>query len=169
MCKLKLIEACKLYKEQIMMFKKEMLENKDSFAGCVGLEEVETFEEWLNFNKRLEKKYGKNFTPSTVYLAVRSLDNIVVGILDLRYPLSEYLFNFGGNIGYSVRPSERGKGYASEMLRLILPICFKLGVNPVLLVCDKDNKASQKVILKNGGILENEVIENNNIIQRYWI
>ena len=45
-------------------------------------------------------------------------DNYVVGMIDFRHPLSDFLFNFGGNIGYSVRPSERQKGYASEMLKI---------------------------------------------------
>lgn len=76
-----------------------------------------------------------------MFLAVRSKDNFVVGIIDFRHPLSEFLLNFGGNIGYSIRPSERRKGYASEMLRLILIICRELGESKVLLTCDKENEA----------------------------
>lgn len=95
-------------------------------------------------------------------------------MIDFRHPLSDFLFNFGGNIGYSVRPSERQKGYASEMLRLVLPICRELGENRVLLACDKNNKASQKTIIKNEGVLEKEIIDTvglseSGIIQRYWI
>lgn len=67
----------------------------------------------------MKAKYKNGYVPSEVFLAVRRKDNIIVGIIDFRYPLSEFLLNFGGNIGYSIRPSERHKGYASEMLGLI--------------------------------------------------
>ena len=71
-------------------------------------------------------------------------------------------------------PSERRKGYAKEMLRLILIKCKELGADKVLLTCDKENIASAKTIISNGGILENEVkdevsLSKSGIIQRYWI
>ena len=70
--------------------------------------------------------------------------------------------------------SERQKGYASEMLKLVLPICRDFGESKVLLTCDKGNVASQRTIIKNGGMLENEIsdtvgLSKSGIIQRYWI
>lgn len=162
------------YAEQVMSYKEEMIQNKDSFDGCAGLEDVNTFEEWINFEERLKAKYKDGYVPSEVFLAVREKDLIVVGIIDFRHPLSDFLLKFGGSIGYSVRPSQRRKGYACEMLRLILRICCEFGESKVLLTCDKDNEISRKTIIKNGGVLENEVIDTvglskSGIIQRYWI
>lgn len=174
MCRLSLVRPSEEYAEQVMSYKKEMSQNGVSFDGCAGLEDVQSFEEWIDFETRLKAKYKDGYVPSELFLAVRKTDNLLVGMIDFRHPLSEFLLKFGGNIGYSIRPSERQKGYASEMLGLILPVCHEFGVNKVLLTCAKENEASRKTILKNGGVLENEItdtagLSKDGIIQRYWI
>lgn len=171
---LKLVNPTMEYKEQVMEYRKIFLENNESFDGCSGLEDCNTYEEWIDFDSRLSRKYGKTYAPSSVYLAIRLSDNKLVGIIDIRHSLSDFLYNYGGNIGYSVLPEERRKGYAKEMLKLAIEKCKEMNIKRVLLTCDKENIASAKTIQANGGVLENEVIDEVNlsesgIIQRYWI
>ncbi len=167
---LKLVRPTAEYAEQVMRLRAEMLANRDGFDGCAGLRKIASYEEWLDFGSR--SKPG--FPPSDVFLGVREEDNTVVGIIEFRRLVTPILQKYGGNIGYSVAPSERRKGYASKMLKLLLPICKELGESNVLLTCDPVNTASRKTIVKNGGVLENEVADElglteSGIIERYWI
>lgn len=108
-----------------------------------------------------------NYVPSTAYFLM--LDNRIVGAIDVRHRLNDNLLHVGGHIGYGIRPSERGKGYANRMLELGLEVCAQMGIHQVLLCCDASNTRSRQVILHNGGVLENEVEANGDIVQRYWI
>ena len=172
---LKLVSPTKEHEKQVMEYREEFFKNNETVLhGCAGLEEVNNYDEWIDFENRLSQKFGDSYVPSSIYLAIRLSDNKLVGIIDFRHSLTDFLFKYGGSIGYSVIPSERKKGYAKEMLKLVLEKCKEFGSEKVLLTCDKHNLASAKTIIHNGGILENEVNDDVNlstsgIIQRYWI
>ena len=95
----------------------------------------------------------------------------IIGACDIRHRLTDALRDFGGHIAYSVRPSERRKGYGTLMLTLALQKAMGLGIERVLITCATDNIASQRVILKNGGVLasESHSQQAGRVTQRYWI
>ena len=93
----------------------------------------------------------------------------IVGMINVRYDLTEEMYRYLGHIGYCVRKSERQKGYAAEMLRLALKEAKKIGLDRVLLTVDSDKTASIATMKKNGAVLENEVPYLGKLTQRYWI
>ncbi|WP_238885299.1 GNAT family N-acetyltransferase [Clostridium sp. YIM B02551] len=128
------------------------------------------YKEWLDKTYKYEKEETclKDFVPAHTYFLINE-NKRILGAINIRHRLNDYLLNYGGHIGYGIRPTERRKGYASVMLELALPIAKKLGINKALITCDKNNLGSAKTIIKNGGVLENEVKEDGEITQRYWI
>lgn len=166
-----LIRPSMEYNEEIMSLREELLAAKDAddFAGCCGLDEYETTAKWLEHLYALENGLTPQ-VPSTAYMAVRKADGRVVGLIDLRHHIDHpILGEWGGHIGYSVRPSERGKGYGREMLRLNLENCRMRGLARVLITCSRENTASEGVILANGGKFERETCVGSEVIKRYWI
>ncbi len=126
------------------------------------------FDYYLENLETNEPKDGR--VPDSVYFLLDVERDILLGAVNIRHCLNDYLLQFGGHIGDGIRPSERRKGYATEMIRLSLIECRKLGINRVLMVCDKTNVGSAKSIIKNGGVLENEIVDDNGKTQqRYWI
>jgi predicted acetyltransferase len=105
--------------------------------------------------------------PATFLVAI--VDGEVVGRISIRHSLNDFLHNFGGHIGYMVRPMHRRKGYATEMLRKSLVIARSLGIEKALVTCNDDNLGSITVIESQGGVLENIVDENGRALRRYWI
>lgn len=113
----------------------------------------DSYLEWLTevrLNSRPET-VNPTRVVSSPFFAVRKKDNKIIGMIDCRHYLNDFLKDFG-HIGYSVRPTERRKGYATEILRLVLEYAKEIGLREVNLSCIVDNIGSRKAIIKNGGI-----------------
>lgn len=121
-------------------------------------------------NLEIKEETPEGRVPDSTFFALDTDRNIFVGAVNIRHYLTEELLFTGGHIGDGVRPSERRKGVATKMIGLALDECRKLGIDRVLITCDKDNIGSAKSIINNGGVLENEVVnEDGELEQRYWI
>ncbi len=122
------------------------------------------------YRESLEVKEGRHgLVPDSTFFCVDEDRQKIVGAVNIRHRLNERLLRSGGHIGDGVRPSERGRGIATAMIALALEECRKLGIARVLMVCDKQNVASARSIVKNGGVLENEIRDGDEVLQRYWI
>lgn len=167
----KLIKLTKEYKNEFI----EMIDewkidqeinhtNKSPYA--IFKNSYDDFDYYLN---NLEVKKSDTLVPDSTFFLLDLDTNKLIGAVNIRHYLNEYLLKYGGHIGDGIRPSFRNKGYGTEMIHLALNECKQLGINRILMVCNKDNIASKKTIIKNGGIKENEVLEDGNIYERYWI
>lgn len=166
------------HKEQVIKFIEEVEQFEPNervrYSGFSSLEDYkENYEEWL---KKIEIYTKKEALPegrvmSDVFFSVRKSDNKIVGIINIRHDLNDYLYKYGGHIGYSIVPSERRKGYAYKQLLLGLEYCKTIDINRVLITCLDYNIGSSKTIEKAGGKLEN-IVKNedeNETLKRYWI
>ena len=174
MDEIKLIMPSLEYDEDIFKFRQELIEvnDVDSFAGCGSLRKCTNITEYLSILSKWMSvdTCPDGCVPSNSYIAVRVKDNRIVGIIDLRHHIEHPILGlWGGHIGYTVRPSERGKGIAKEMLRLNLENCRDRKMEKIMITCSSDNPASEKVIVSNGGIFEKQIIVDREHIKRYWI
>ena len=175
---IELVEPQRKYADDIWKFRQEIMEcdadNEDQFAGCLSLDKSKSAEEWIEICKL--RKSGETCNragtevPSHTYLAVRRSDDKIVGVIDLRHHINHpILGTWGGHCGYSVRPSERCRGYAREMLRLNIQKAKALGIPKLLITCDVRNEASEKTILANGGTYEKTIDVDGCRMKRYWV
>ena len=166
--KLKLVKASPEYRNQIT----EMLNEWNTTGEKIIPYAIRRlghadFEHYCN---NLEiKDTNDGLVPDSTFFCLDEERDIMVGAVNIRHYLNESLLLNGGHIGDGVRPSERRKGIATKMISLALEECRKLGINKVLMVCDKENIGSAKSIQNNGGVLENEIVVNGIAEQRYWI
>lgn len=170
-----LIIPTKNNKEELIKYKEEFFSNGEMIIhACSRWDKMDNYEEWL---KDLEshakfETITDNWTVHTNFLGVRESDNKIVGMIDIRHKLTnEYLQNYAGHIGYAVRPTERQRGYATQMLEQALKFCKnELKLDKVMISCAKENAGSRKTIINAGGVLEREyTAEDGENVQIYWI
>ena len=131
-----------------------------------------TAAEWLDYIDGIENISDTNWVRCRQFGLFQSGTNRLLGLLQIRLDLKGYLVEFGGHIGYCVRPCERRKGYAKEMLRRSLDLCRAEGLDSVLVTCMEENIGSAKTIESCGGIFEKTVYDHMNYkanMKRYWI
>ncbi len=162
------------YAEQIMAYRREFLETGDKPSGSGGLEKCESVEEWFQKVEKISRleTCPKQYATATQYIAVRESDNKLIGMIQLRHHIDHPdLSMHAGHIGYSIRPDERRKGYAKEMLRQCLEKARDRGLHWVMISCNDHNPGSEKTILANGGVFQREtfVPEENETVKVFWI
>ena len=171
MDKIILVKPDLSYADEIIKYKEESLAESPIINGSAGLDRFSSIEIWFEELKKrsCEDTVPEGLVPSSTYLGLREKDNYIVGMIDIRHYLNEYLTQVGGHIGYGVRKTERNKGYAKQMLKLALEKCKELKIKKVLITCNEDNIASEKVILSANAKLEDIRNVNGENKKRFWI
>lgn len=168
---IKLVVPSMELKKEALEYRKEHFDNHEMIIdGSELLDKIDSYEDWLlrvTNNSKMET-VESNWVLTDTFFAIRESDNKIIGIIDLRHELNDFLKDFG-NVGYSVRPSERRKGYATEMLRLILEYARKSGLKEIRLSVERNNLPSVRTILKNGGFLERSFEYEGSIADVYII
>ena len=161
MDQLMLLKPEKEYSEQISAYRQAFLDHGDPMEGTGTLYRMAEPQDWLTFVQSLShpSTVPENWDVTTQYICVRPYDNRLVGMILVRHTLNPYLALFGGHVEFSVLPEDRGKGYATWMLRSVLPYCREFGLDRVILSCDPGWAAGKRVIEKNGGVFLEKVYD----------
>jgi len=166
--KLRLVKASTQYRSQIT----EMLEEWYASGETIVPYAIRRldYHDFAYYCDNLEIKDARGgLVPDSTFFCLDEDRNRIVGAVNIRHYLNDALLLNGGHIGDGVRPSERRKGIATKMIALALTECKNMGMEKVLMVCNKDNTGSAKSIINNGGVLENEIEMDGVLEQRYWI
>lgn len=152
---LKLVRPTLEWKEAALQYRQEHFDNDETIInGSELLDKTESYEAWLQSvtDNTSPDTVNPNWVVTDTFFAVDERGKIV-GIIALRHTLNDFLKNFG-NCGYSVRPSRRRQGYATEMLRQVLEVAKRAGLKEVHISAERNNVASVRTIAKNGGVYE---------------
>ena len=170
---LKLIKLTEEYKDELIgMIEEWKADQEQNHTDCspwaIFRNDCHDFDYYL---EHLENKSTTSgWVPDSVFFLLDDERNRLLGAVNIRHYLTDALLKDGGHIGDGIRPSERRKGYATKMIHLALEECRKLGIDRVLMICNKDNIGSARSIIRNGGVLENEITgSDGSVLQRYWI
>jgi predicted acetyltransferase len=159
--------------DEIASYRAAFLSAGDSMDGTGSLRTIAIPAEWLASCRAAEHRETKpdNWVPSEQFVFLRQSDQKIVGMIQFRHEFNDFLRDFGGNIGYSVHPNERRKGYAKRMVAECLKVCRAFGLEQVLITCLVENEASRRTILACGGVYDKTVYcERDDVqLQRYWI
>ncbi len=161
--------------DQVLEYMQEHYDNGENTVHASALlDKMDSYIEWLKSLEKNSRKetVSKNWAVSTEFLGVRKRDEKIVGMISIRHELStDFLKNYAGHIGYGIRPTERKKGYVTQMLKLALDYCKnELNLDKVMISCDKENEGSRKTIVNAGGVLEKEyTTDEGEQMQIYWI
>jgi predicted acetyltransferase len=162
------------HSEEIVSYRNEYLNGGNIFNGAGGLEGYDDPVKWIEHCRsveNIETLPGPDWVPADQYMLVRANNGRILGMINIRHHLNDHLAKYGGHIGYSVRPSERNKGYAKMMVMMCIPRCRELGIKKMLVTCRADNEASRRTIRSAGGVLEGTIYyEVKDVtLERYWI
>ncbi|MGE1104959.1 GNAT family N-acetyltransferase [Bacillus wiedmannii] len=168
---MKLLKPTNEYSELIMEYREAFLHADEQPHGSSSLQNFDSLDKWFEkvSIQEVEENLQGNRVPSSQFLSFEKGE--LIGFVNIRHRLNQELLLESGHIGYSVHPNKRRQGYATKQLQLALDEAQKLGLQKVLITCDKVNIASAKTIQKVGGMLEDEVVSvhTGEIVQRYWI
>lgn len=158
---------------EIASYRAAFLNAGETIYGAGLLPEFDDPKDWLHHNRISEHKQTvpAGRVPSEQFVLLRESDRKIMGMITFRHEFNDFTREFGGNIGYSVHPNERGKGYAKRMLTECLSRCRAFGLDRVLITCRTDNEASRRTILSCGGVYEKTVYcaRDDVDLERYWI
>ncbi len=166
------VEPSLAYAEEISSYRQEMLAAGSDFDGCLSMKRMPNPEEYVKYCAEFAnpaRKLKENDARVTVLLCIRKADNKMVGCMQVHHVLNQQMKNFTGHVGYSVRPSERRKGYARQMLARAKDFLSSFGFTEIFVSCLPENEASRRTILANGGELQGRVYlkEDDVELERY--